>query len=87
MAKKIKWGEVFEDFLLKTDNFSQVVNRILTMKKMTLKEYTKHRPHSCYMVDIAYDGYYLSEEFNDRIEAWRGYCYLLENHPYLLKND
>lgn len=87
MAKKIKWGEVFEDFLLKTDSYSQVVSRILERRHKTLKEYTRHRSHEDYVIDIAYDGYYLSDKFDDIVQAWRGYCYLLENHPYLLKND
>lgn len=87
MAQKIKWGEVFEDFLLKTNSYSQVVDRILTVKKTTLKEYTAYRPHNNYVIDIAYEGYYLSNEFDDLVQAWKSYYYLLEHYPYLLKND
>ena len=84
MTKKIKWGEVFEDFLLKTDNYSQVVNKILTIKRKTFSEYTAHRPHLNYVYDIML-GY--SQELWSLHKTWTSYCYLLKNCPYLLKND
>lgn len=82
--KKLEWGKIFEDFLLKTDNYSQVVDRILTVKRKTFKEYTAHRPHYNYIADLMPN---YSKVLSPVNEAWLSYCYLLKNHPYLLKND
>lgn len=88
MAKKIKWGEVFEDFLFKTDSYSQVVSRILERRHKTLKEYTKTRSHVYYMNDILDSIWYCQDDIFTKIKyAWDSYCHLLENHPNLLKND